>query len=100
MGVRLRGGGAMWIFMSLGVGLHGAPQSVGSPGSVHSMAGGAPLRLIHQRDERVAILPSSHHRVPVRPSQETAAPRWTGPVIDQAIDQGPVVRGQLIDILV
>jgi hypothetical protein len=75
----------MWIFMSLGVGLRDAPVGVGSSAAVYSMAGGAPLQLVHQRDDGPRQAPQS---------------QWAGPVIDLAPEPGPVQRGRLIDILV
>lgn len=100
----------MWLYMSLGIGLRETPGSVGFRASVHPVAGGAPLQLVHQSTDRddgtrggirgLGIVASSRQRPPVKPSREATAPQWTGPAIDLTAEPAPVQRGQLIDILV
>ncbi len=93
--------------MSLGVGLREAPVGVGSSAAVYSMAGSAPLKLVHQRNNvpsesgpGFAIPAWPRPRPSTQPSREASPSRWAGPVIDDATELGPVPRGQLIDILV
>lgn len=67
------------------------------------MAGGAPLRLVHHRNENArsfAIPASARARPAPQPSRETPPSRWSGPVIDLAAEPAPIQRGQLIDIVV